>query len=128
MSLDIPDAYERARDETAFSNSDMWEHWAERNCYRCSNDGMGIGKDQPQCPLILVALMGRTPAEWTDQTPPLGDFLCIYFRDRDDPGGREPRPIPDPPGQSVMFPREPWTGVRLPADVVAEITPAVSRA
>ena len=115
MALDIPDAYERALNKPAFSNNDMWEYFAERQCYRCVNDGVGIGEDQPQCPLILVALLDRTPVEWTDQNPPLGDFLCIYFRDRDDPGGREPQPIPDPPGQLSLVPREPFTGVKMPA-------------
>jgi hypothetical protein len=114
MSLDIPDAYERALDTPAFSNGTMWEIWSYSNCFRCANDGMGLGKDDPQCPLILVALMGRTPVEWTDQKPPLSDYLCIYFRDRDDPGGREPEPIPDPPGQMTMLPREPYEGVRMP--------------
>jgi len=110
------EAYEHAADEPAFSNGSMWEIWSDRNCYRCAHDGMGIGQDQPQCPLILVALMGRTPAEWTDQQPPLGDYLCIYFRDRDDPGGREPEPVPDPPGQLVLWPREPFEGVRMYED------------
>ena len=117
------EAWASARQETAFSNNDMWECFAERACYRCANDGMGIGKDQPQCPLISVAYGGRTPAEWTDQEPPLGAYLCIYFRDRDDPGGREPEPVPDPPGQLLLLPREPYTGVRMYADTkLAEVT------
>jgi hypothetical protein len=110
------DAFERAAAGPAFSNNDMWECFAERACYRCSNDGIGAGRDEPQCPLILVALTGRTPAEWTDQEPPLGAYLCVYFRDRDDPGGREPRPVPDPPGQLCLVPRELFEGTRMYAD------------
>lgn len=116
-------ALEHARGEPAFSNGTMWEIWSGRNCYRCANDGMGLGPDEPSCPLILVALMGKTPAEWTDQQPPLGDYLCVYFRDRDDPGGYEPEPVPGPPGQLSLLPREPFEGVRMYADTKpAEVT------
>jgi hypothetical protein len=120
------DALARARDEIAFSNGSMWETWSGRNCCRCANDGMGLGKDEPQCPLILVGLRGKTPMEWTDQQPPLGDYLCAYFRDRDDPGGREPEPVPDPPGQLALMPREPWEGVRMYADTRPRTAGAVS--
>jgi hypothetical protein len=110
------EAYEHALDRPAFSNGTGWEIWSWNNCCRCVNDGMGLGKDEPNCPLICVALVGRTPVEWTDQQPPLGDYLCIYFRDRDDPGGYEPEPVPDPPGQLCLMPREPYEGVRMYED------------
>jgi hypothetical protein len=121
MTLSIPGAYERAIDSPPFSNSDEGMAWMENWCARCVHDGYGLGKDDPQCPLVTVAYCGRTPTEWMDQwnpasgPPPLGDrFHCLMFRDRDDPGGREPEPIPDPPGQLSLLPREPWTGVRMP--------------
>lgn len=124
MTLEIPDAYERAIDEPPFANSDEGYGWMANWCDRCIHDGCGLGEDQPQCPLILVALMGRTPAEWLDQKHlgPDGllvpysradQFHCIMFRDRDDPGGREPEPIPDPPGQMTLLPREPYEGARM---------------
>jgi hypothetical protein len=85
------DAFGKAADRPPFSNGSMWEIWSHRNCERCASDGMGAGEDQPQCPLILVALMGRTPAEWTDREPPLGDYLCSLFRARDEAAaGPEP--------------------------------------
>lgn len=121
MSLQIPDAYERARDEMPFSNSDEGYGWMANWCDRCIHDGCGLGKDQPQCPLILVALLDRTPAEWLDGPRDergayslANQYHCLMFRDRDDPGGREPEPIPDPPGQLTLLPREPYTGVRMP--------------
>jgi hypothetical protein len=118
------EALDHARDEPAFSNGTMWEIWSANNCCRCANDGIGLGKDEPQCPLILVALMDKTPIEWTDQQPPLGDYLCIYFRDRDDPGGREPHPIPDPPGQLSLMPRESFEGTRMYTDTLPQtVTP-----
>jgi hypothetical protein len=124
MSLpSYDDAYEHSLDKPAFSNGTQWEIWSYNNCHRCSNDGIGIDEDEPQCPLILVALMGRTPREWSDQEPPLGDYSCIYFRNRDDPGGREPEPVPDPPGQLLLVPREPYEAARMYADTkLVEVT------
>jgi hypothetical protein len=111
-------AYDRAREGSPFSNSTMWEIWSANWCCRCREDGMGIGKDEPQCELITVALCGRTPLEWLTASPEgdvFGDYHCIMFRDRDNPGGEEPKPIPDPPGQGALFDRKPFTGVRMPA-------------
>lgn len=111
-------AYDRAREGSPFSNHTMWEIWSANWCERCRNDGMGIGKDEPQCELIAVAICGRTPLEWLTQTADdqmYGNYHCIMFRDRDDPGGEEPKPVPDPPGQEVLFDRESYTGVRMPA-------------
>ena len=76
------EAWESAADKPPFSNGSMGEIWSYGNCERCVNDGMGAGDDEPQCPLILVALMGRTPAGWTDRNPPLGDYACPWFRER----------------------------------------------
>lgn len=105
--LEIPDAYERAKDEPAFSNSSEWEIWSARTCEECVHDGMGVGEDQPQCPLITVALCGRTPAEWTDQQPPLGAYACACFSRRpDEPATRAPEspaPAEPIPGQLEMF-------------------------
>jgi hypothetical protein len=116
MSVNYDDAWSRAREGSPFSNSSMWEWWAERWCYRCANDGIGINKELPQCPLIAIALNNRTPAEWlteTEEQAVLGDFRCIEFRNRDDPGSYEPKPVPDPPGQLLLLPREPFEGVRM---------------
>ena len=116
------EAYEHAAERRAFSNGTEWEIWSYNNCFRCANDGMGIGEDQPNCPLICVMLMDRTPAEWSEVR--LHDYLCIYFRDRDDPGGREPEPVPDPPGQLQLWPREPFEGTRMYADTEPEMVPS----
>lgn len=133
MSLQIPDAYERARDRVPFSNGTEGYDWMENWCARCIHDGYGLGKDEPQCPLITVAYCGRTPAEWLDGPRDehgrygiCDQYHCVMFRDRDDPGGREPEPVPDPPGQTTMWPREPFEGVRMPlmAPPVADPQPA----
>ncbi len=115
MSLQIPDAYERATEDMPFSNSDDGYGWMSNWCDRCVHDGCGLGQEQPQCPLILVALLNRTPAEWMRQPVDAPDrYHCLMFRDRDDPGGQEPEPIPDPPDQLTLLPREPYTGTRMP--------------
>lgn len=119
MSVDRT-AYERAREGSPFSNHTQWEIWSANWCCRCREDGMGVGKDDPQCELITVAVCyGRTPLEWLTANPDggvPGDYHCINFRSRDNPPdwGREPRPIPDAPGQAALFDRAPWTGVKMP--------------
>lgn len=113
-----------ARDVSPFSNGTEWEIWAANWCWRpCMNpveanwqryeDGKGPApEDFPGgCPLILVAMMGKTPSEWIEQ-PDNGyqnDYHCIEFRDEEGDGG-EPEPVPDPPGMIELFPRpEPTT-------------------
>lgn len=49
------DADERA----PFANGFEWDHWSNVWCDRCSH--------YDDCPIILVALHGRTPAEWTNR-------------------------------------------------------------
>lgn len=125
-------AYERAREGSPFSNHTEWEIWSANWCENCRNDGMGVGKDTPQCELITVAVCyGRTPLEWLTASPDgnvPGEYHCINFRSRDNPPdwGREPRPIPDPPGQETLFDRETYTGVRMPllADPQRELADA----
>lgn len=104
------EAYAAALDKPAFSNGTEWDVWSSEWCSRCVND------TDDNCPLILVAMMGRTPSEWFEQ--PRGErglicledrYHCVEFRDEDDPGGREPEPLPDPPGQEVLFDRDEWT-------------------
>ena len=124
MTLDLPDAFERALDEPAFSNGTECYAWMGNWCGECSHDSWGTAAsdEPPFCPLIEVMLHGRTPAEWLPQRDEnglysLGDqYHCVYFRDRDDPGGREPVPVPDPPGQLELLPRGPYEGVRMYAD------------
>lgn len=61
------DAYERAADAPAFSNG--------FECERCTND------EDEGCPLVLVAMMERTPAEWNlkDRSDLGGQYECTEF-------------------------------------------------
>jgi hypothetical protein len=105
-----------AREGSPFSNSTEGECWMEANCYRCVHDKPAREDDPGNgCPLILVALLGRTPAEWIEDKPfSLAErYRCMYFRDEDDGGDPEPKPVPDPPGQLTLAPREPYEAARM---------------
>lgn len=111
------EALAAARPKRPFSNGTEGYAWMDAWCDQCVHDaqfqrtGEGSG-----CPLIRVALMGKTPVEWIDQRPNqhvLGDtYHCTEFRDVDDDGGDgtddEPTPpTPDPvtviEGQTDIF-------------------------
>lgn len=95
-----------AKPGRAFSNHTHWEVWADgpRGCYSCVKDGMGVGEEQPQCPIYGVAVCeGVTPAEWTEHG--LGDYTCAEYEERpDDDGGPDDVPAPDPdPGPPAVI-------------------------
>jgi hypothetical protein len=111
MSLpSFEEAQATAREVSPFSNGTEGECWMENNCHRCINDAPTRRDEWDKgCPLIMVALLGKTPVEWMETNPyGLGNrYMCIYFRDENDgPGPEEPTPIPDPPGQDALFPRD----------------------
>ena len=114
------EAMAAASDKRPFSNGTEGYAWTDSWCDRCVNDrGARDGTDERGCPLLMVALMGKTPAEWIEQpwqqikgrpagetAPTLGDtYHCTEFRDEDNGGGDEPEPGPPPvhPGQVDMF-------------------------
>lgn len=119
MSVDA--LYEEARDEAPFANGDEGDGWMANWCNRCWHDRDQRGEEitGPGCPLVAVALMGRTPIQWLDQKKDgelyarAGQYQCINFRDEEDGPGGEPQPIPDPPGQLTLLPREDVQGVRM---------------
>lgn len=114
------EAVKDARDESTFSNSSQWEIWSAKNCDRCFWDKPARQGDEANgCPLILIALEDKRPAEWlaeTEQQQIHADYTCTEFRDEDDPD-TEPRPVPTAPGQGELLPREPYEGPRMLAPV-----------
>ena len=103
-----------AKDEPAFSNGTEGYAWMDNWCDRCVHDkGTRDGTDEAGCPLVMVALMGKTPIEWIDQTENghrLGDtYHCTEFRDEDEGGGDDDAPPPPGPpapeidGQADIF-------------------------
>lgn len=109
------EAYQRARDVRPFSNGDEGHAWMANWCDRCAVDQpYRSGITHTGCPLIELALLGRTPAEWIEEKPfSLGDrYTCVEFRPRGG-GGGEPKPRPTPPGQGELLPRGDYTGTRM---------------
>ncbi|WP_304452873.1 hypothetical protein [Nocardiopsis sp. YSL2] len=60
------DAFARARDQVPFSNGTEGLDWEARWCATCVHDVDGQAMTGPGCPLLMVALSRRTPAEWTE--------------------------------------------------------------
>lgn len=106
VTLDFQDAYDRSRDQAPFSNGTEGYGWMASWCDVCLRDApfrnMGKGSG---CPLLQVALMGRTPAEWIDGPRDEhgaysieGQYTCVQFKGPGSGGCGEPRPKPEPPG------------------------------
>jgi len=114
------EALAASREGSPFSNGTEGYGWMEEWCERCVHDA---GADEGGgCPLVLVALHRRTPSEWLEQER-RGDYHCIEYRDRDDPGpGYEPPPDPPLPGQLALLPAEPYKGVRMFADQIPKFS------
>jgi hypothetical protein len=95
-----------AADRVPFSNSSMWEIWAGRWCYECVNGSDELVDQGRGCPLIMAALMGKTPREWTAATERdhvYGDYQCSEFEQRHDGDGAPPEPVPVADGQVDLF-------------------------
>lgn len=62
-----------AQKRPAFSNGFEWDCWSAAWCNECVHED--------DCPLILVAMLGKTPVEWTEDEP-LGletRYVCQEF-------------------------------------------------
>lgn len=75
MNTTYDELFEQAADEPAFSTSDEGEYWIAHHCGTCVHDAPSRAGDEANgCPLILLALIGRTPAQWT------GDpYICSSY-------------------------------------------------
>lgn len=109
--------YEESREGSPFSNSSQGYGWMANNCDRCVHDKPARqGNEGQGCPLILLALVGRTPAQWltaSDDDWVFANFQCTEFRDENGGPGPEPKPIPTPPGQGELLPRADFEGHRM---------------
>jgi hypothetical protein len=107
-----------AKDEQAFSNMTSFEIWAGNVCAAgngCKHDSLWGGAAQDpevDCPLITVAILGRTPQEWLAQTEPADaesqHYHCTEYEEEpatvDDHISPEPVPQGEPlPGQLSLF-------------------------
>lgn len=119
-----PDDYTQllaeSHDRAAFSNSDEGYGWMAAHCDRCIHDKPArTGDDARGCPLVLITLLGRTPAQFVDGSRDehgrygiADQYVCTEFRGEDDVDP-EPRPVPVPPGQGELLPRELFEGHRM---------------
>ena len=74
MSLPSFDAaLETAQDRMAFSNGFEGDAWMDRWCRQCVHE--------QDCPLLLVAMLGQTPAEWreVDRNSLGNQYSCQFF-------------------------------------------------
>lgn len=110
-----------ARDEPPFSNGTELYGWMENWCWApCTNPVEVAWRDYEDgeraeqmegyeggCPLIMCAMIGKTPVEWLPQGREyFGDqYHCIEFRGPDDGDDPEPQPVPDPPNMDALFER-----------------------
>jgi hypothetical protein len=107
---DYDAAYAAAKDKPPFSNGTEGYAWMGNWCDECSKNDEEI---ELWCPLLSVALLGRTPVEWIEQTADghrLGDtYHCTAFAPRDDGNGGGGPPVPpspfdeEQPGQTDIF-------------------------
>lgn len=104
-----------AREGSPFSNGTEGYAWMAEWCDECVHNDEETEK---WCPILTVALLGKTPAEWVEQpwkqikgrpegeTAPVlgGKYECTEFQQRPDPGDEDddpppPEPVPDCDGQ-----------------------------
>jgi hypothetical protein len=115
---DVDTIYANAREGRPFSNGTDWEIWSYNNCENgCVHDAAyQRGETNEGCPLVLVAMLDRTPREWIPGPDEYcGDkYACVFYRheDEDDPDAT-PQPVPDPDGMEALFPREICEGPRV---------------
>ncbi|WP_435109755.1 hypothetical protein [Nocardiopsis synnemataformans] len=111
------------RETPAFSNGTEGAAWMGTWCDTCVHDVDARRMDGPGCELVFIALEGKTPAEWIETAPfSLTDrYQCLMYRPEGGGGDTEPRPLPEPPGQIGLFPREPFTGTRMLTPLHTEV-------
>lgn len=107
MSLNYDASWDSSREGSPFSNNTEYEVWEVNWCDRCLRDAPYRRDISPTgCPLLVIALLGRTPAEWMEQPPDSPDrYHCIEFKAPGGGGSGGPRPKPDPRGMDELFPR-----------------------
>lgn len=117
----VEEISDSAHDERPFSNSTEGYAWMRAHCATCIHDKpTRQGREHDGCALIALSMGGYTPAEWIPGDPqvdggwdPTKLFMCVEYSHEDDGGNPEPKPIPDPPGQLTLFPRDGLEGVRM---------------
>lgn len=78
-------AFTASADRPAFSNGHEGEVWENDWCGTCVHGGQVSNADGGGCPLLGLALLGRTPAEWEPRVPGglLARYECTAYRAAD---------------------------------------------
>jgi hypothetical protein len=78
--LSVEEEMERAQPTAPFSNSTDGFGWMSIWCDECAQEA--------DCPLLLVAMMNRTPAAWVLREPlGINKYTCIEYQEAK--GGEE---------------------------------------
>ncbi|MCI2421483.1 hypothetical protein MOQ72_29020 [Saccharopolyspora sp. K220] len=112
MTIDYDEVRRRSREGSPFSNGTEGYGWMAVWCEICLRDApFRNGISATGCPIILVAQLGRTPAEFLDgprdehgRYSIAQRYTCIEYRAPGN-GGGEPRPKPEPRGMDGLFDR-----------------------
>jgi hypothetical protein len=112
-AINVDDVMARSRDRSPFANGTEGYGWEAHWCGRCLRDApFRNGISSTGCPILLVANLGRTPAEWVDGPRDAhgahsieGQYHCVEFRPPGGAGGGDPRPKPEPRGMDGLFQR-----------------------
>jgi hypothetical protein len=133
MTSRFDEVMARSRDGSPFSNGTEGDSWTANWCDRCLVDAPfrnGL-KGATGCPILVVALCGRTPAEWLDgprdeqgRYSMTDQYHCVEFRAPG--GGGEPKPKPTPRDQGELFSREGHEGRRVLAPLHEDMPAAVT--
>jgi hypothetical protein len=113
--------WDQSRERRPFANGTEGYGWMAANCDTCIHDKPARQGDEGNgCPLVLLALVGRTPAQWLDgprdengRYAIATQYTCIEYRNENNGPGPEPKAMPTPPGQGELLPRQPFEGMRM---------------
>ncbi len=79
--LDLDAELDRAEDTMPFSNSTDGYAWTDRWCGRC------LKNTNDDCPLLTVALLGKTPFGWIEMHGQdlVWRYLCAEYQENEEP-------------------------------------------
>lgn len=105
MSLELDKIDRTAVDGSPFSNSDQGYAWMALWCARCLRDvPFRNGINATGCPILLVAMTGKTPAQWLPGKDDARGYQCSEFRPIGTPTD-QPRPRREPRRMDGLFAR-----------------------
>lgn len=78
---DFEELFDDSTEGSPFSNSTMGDMWMGQWCENCQEDvAFTQGDTENGCPLLALAMIGRTPKEWV-KVPGSQDYVCSEFKE-----------------------------------------------